>query len=353
MARGVCRGVQAFLAESCCCCRGVSASVGLAWLAFDERRAVASRRVVRSSLPCLTVAVHRFAEPVKTEAVERTALLRLPCVSANQPALLNPDPGPRVDTLNHQLLHGLYTCCYTPIPRADQLQLATSHIRFAGRKRAAVWTRSLPSPRRVPDPLHSSALRRERQTQGTYNTPPHIRRSNAQSLHPIPGGTMDVGAHGRATAEHNEEIACARVRGAHRDGSVTSSPQLDEYTPRVRRRRGPQQTRHTRRRETQLITTAACALFATCLPTAMAQERCISLTGSRACPAFNASSISTNSDLAGLFPFLSDVTDTESFDSEIQNYVSGRYAETKYAPTATSFQEMLLTDVQIPAALRL
>jgi hypothetical protein len=187
MARGVCRGVQAFLAESCCCCRGVSASVGLAWLAFDERRAVASRRVVRSSLPCFTVAVHRFAEPVKTEAVERTALLRLPCVSANQPALLNPDPGPRVDTLNHQLLHGLYTCCYTPIPRADQLQLATSHIRFAGRKRAAVWTRSLPSPRRVPDPLHSSALRRERQTQGTYNTPPHIRRSNAQSLHPIPG----------------------------------------------------------------------------------------------------------------------------------------------------------------------
>jgi hypothetical protein len=122
MARGVCRGVQAFLAESCCCCRGVSASVGLAWLASDERRAVASRRVVRSSLPCLTVAVHRFAEPVKTEAVERTALLRLPCVSANQPALLNPDPGPRVDTLNHQLLHGLYTCCYTPIPRADQLQ---------------------------------------------------------------------------------------------------------------------------------------------------------------------------------------------------------------------------------------
>lgn len=126
MARGVCRGVQAFFWRS----RQRGAVVAgeypprsvLAWLARDERRAVASRRVVRSSLPCLTVAVHRFAEPVKTEAVERTALLRLPCVSANQPALLNPDPGPRVDTLNHQLLHGLYTCCYTPIPRADQLQ---------------------------------------------------------------------------------------------------------------------------------------------------------------------------------------------------------------------------------------
>jgi hypothetical protein len=166
---------------------------------------------------------------------------------------------------------------------------------------------------------------------------------------------MDVGAHGRATAEHNEEIACARMRGAHRDrdGYVTTSPQQDEHMPRVRRRRSPQQTRHTRRRETQLITTAACALLATCLPTAMAQESCISLTGSTACPAFNASSISTNSDLTGLFPFLSDVTDTESFDSEIQNYVSGRYAETKYEPTATPCSDILLTKVQIPAALRL
>jgi hypothetical protein len=142
---------------------------------------------------------------------------------------------------------------------------------------------------------------------------------------------MEVGAHGRATAEHHEENACARVRGAHRHDYVTSSPHLDEYTPRVRRLRSHQKTRHTRQRETQLVTTAACALLATCLPTAMAQERCISLTGSTACPAFNASSISTNSDLTGLFPFLSDVRDTESFDSEIQNYVSGRYAETKYA----------------------
>jgi len=147
---------------------------------------------------------------------------------------------------------------------------------------------------------------------------------------------MDVGAHGRATVERNarrkeQEIACARTRSAHRDGYVMGPPPLDEYTPRMRERRSPQQKRHTRRRETQLITTAACALLATCLPTAMAQQSCISLTGSTACPAFNASSISTNSDLTGLFPFLSDVTDTDSFDSEIQNYVSGRYAQAKYA----------------------
>jgi hypothetical protein len=284
---------------------------------------------------------------VKTEAVEleRTVLLRLPCLSVCQPSstlvLAHVCP-----TLNHRLLHGQYTCCYTPIPRAYQLQPHSFALLdkkeqqsgFAAPQYAAFLTRS-------------SALRRERQTQGTYNTL-RIYDDQTHNLCTHPGGTiMDVGAHGRATAEHNGEIACARLRGAHRD--VTSSPQPDDHTPRVRRRRSPQQTRHTRRRETQLITTAACALLATCLPTAMAQESCISLTGSTACPAFNASSISTNSDLTGLFPFLSDVTDTESFDSEIQNYVSGRYAETKYAPTATSCSDFLLTKVQIPAALRL
>jgi hypothetical protein len=31
-----------------------------------------------------------------------------------------------------------------------------------------------------------------------------------------------------------------------------------------------------------------------------------------------------------LFPFLADVTDTESFDNEIQSYVSGNYAQSKY-----------------------
>jgi hypothetical protein len=293
----------------------------------------------------------RFAEPVKTDAVEleRTVLLRLPCLPACQP-FSQPwswptcgHPEPPTDCYNE-----LYTCCYTPIPRAYQLHphsfaLLDKKGQQSGLAHYAVFL------------TRSSASRRERQTQGTYNIPPHIRRSNAQSLHPHPGGTMDVGAHGRATAEHNEEIACARMRGAHRDrdGYVTTSSQQDEHMPRVRRRRSPQQTRLTRRRETQLITTAACALLATCLPTAMAQESCISLTGSTACPAFNASSISTNSDLTGLFPFLSDVTDTESFDSEIQNYVSGRYAETKYEPTATPCSDILLTKVQIPAALRL
>jgi len=75
--------------------------------------------VIVSSLPCIIVialpclALPRLAvavtglpaEPVKTGAVERTALLRLPSLLA----LLNPGPGPRVNTLNHRLLYGLYT----------------------------------------------------------------------------------------------------------------------------------------------------------------------------------------------------------------------------------------------------
>ncbi|GAB7361679.1 hypothetical protein MBLNU230_g1728t2 [Neophaeotheca triangularis] len=62
---------------------------------------------------------------------------------------------------------------------------------------------------------------------------------------------------------------------------------------------------------------------------ATAQE-CISLAESSACPAFNASSISTDSDLVGLFPFLSDVTDVSSFDSQLRDYIAGDFVETRY-----------------------
>lgn len=62
---------------------------------------------------------------------------------------------------------------------------------------------------------------------------------------------------------------------------------------------------------------------------AMAQS-CISLSGSTQCSAFNASSISTDSTLTGLFPFLSSVTDTASFDSGIQSYVAGGFSQERY-----------------------
>ena len=70
------------------------------------------------------------------------------------------------------------------------------------------------------------------------------------------------------------------------------------------------------------------ALLASSIPTAIAQS-CISLEGSTQCPAFNESSISTNSNLTGLFPFLSDVTDTASFDSELEDYIANGFTQTR------------------------
>jgi hypothetical protein len=141
---------------------------------------------------------------------------------------------------------------------------------------------------------------------------------------------MDIGALVRTEEQHNAARGASDSRTAQGEDDVLfSSIQRDEC--RVRKRRRSQRTIiPVRRRAAQFTTTAACALLASRVPSAMAQESCISLTGSTACPAFNASSISTNSNLTGLFPFLADVTDTNSFDSEIQNYVSGNYAQTKY-----------------------
>ncbi|KAK3116207.1 hypothetical protein LTR53_003644 [Teratosphaeriaceae sp. CCFEE 6253] len=61
----------------------------------------------------------------------------------------------------------------------------------------------------------------------------------------------------------------------------------------------------------------------------MAQS-CISLADSTTCPAFNASSVSTDSNLVGLFPFLSSVTDAASFDSGIQTYIANGFASLRY-----------------------
>ena len=84
-----------------------------------------------------------------------------------------------------------------------------------------------------------------------------------------------------------------------------------------------------RRRRAHLSKRAlACALLAGSLQTSMAQT-CISLKGSKACPAFNESSISTDDALVGLFPFLSDVTNTASFDSGLQSYIDGSFAQIK------------------------
>jgi hypothetical protein len=136
---------------------------------------------------------------------------------------------------------------------------------------------------------------------------------------------MDIGARMRMEEEHN---ACRGEADSHgAQGDALRVFQRDEC--RVHKRRRTRRALHTRQRAAQLTTSAACILLASRVPIAMAQESCISLAGSTACPAFNASSISTNSNLTGLFPFLSDVTDTASFDTGIQNYVSGNFAQLK------------------------
>ncbi|CAK3930684.1 related to SH3 domain [Lecanosticta acicola] len=61
----------------------------------------------------------------------------------------------------------------------------------------------------------------------------------------------------------------------------------------------------------------------------MAQS-CISLANSASCPAFNASSISTDSSLTALFPFLSSVGDVASFDSGIRDYIAQNFTQSRY-----------------------
>ncbi|RYN35675.1 hypothetical protein AA0113_g1316 [Alternaria arborescens] len=60
----------------------------------------------------------------------------------------------------------------------------------------------------------------------------------------------------------------------------------------------------------------------------MAQQSCVSLRGSTACPAFSSASVDTN--LTGNFPFLQYVSDTQSFDEGLVNYIGTGYAQRQY-----------------------
>lgn len=59
-------------------------------------------------------------------------------------------------------------------------------------------------------------------------------------------------------------------------------------------------------------------------------DTCISLASSTTCPAFNTSSISTNSNLFGDFPFLQGVSNVTDFDAKLSDYVKGPYVQSKY-----------------------
>ncbi|KAK3318638.1 hypothetical protein B0H66DRAFT_245792 [Apodospora peruviana] len=57
---------------------------------------------------------------------------------------------------------------------------------------------------------------------------------------------------------------------------------------------------------------------------------CIPLQGSTACSAFQSASISTDSFMVGLYPFLRDVTNTQTFDQQLQSWVQIGYVQEKY-----------------------
>ncbi|KIX00004.1 uncharacterized protein Z518_10931 [Rhinocladiella mackenziei CBS 650.93] len=77
---------------------------------------------------------------------------------------------------------------------------------------------------------------------------------------------------------------------------------------------------------TKFLSLGALALIA---PRVLAQS-CISLAGSTTCPAFNASSISTDQSVVDLYPFLAYVSSTEDFDTQLSQYVSQQYVQSKY-----------------------
>lgn len=127
--------------------------------------------------------------------------------------------------------------------------------------------------------------------------------------------------------EREEDVQWARGRSGggqklRRAGatSATTAQMKQKHTRRYVKRR--------RIYAKPLPLTAVCALFAASLPTSVAQS-CISLEDSTACPSFNASSISTDDSVVGLFPFLSSVTDTASFDSGLKSYITEGFAQIK------------------------
>ncbi|CAG8954624.1 hypothetical protein HYFRA_00004544 [Hymenoscyphus fraxineus] len=65
-------------------------------------------------------------------------------------------------------------------------------------------------------------------------------------------------------------------------------------------------------------------------PVAMAQN-CIPLTGSTQCPAFGSASISvTDGTVLGYFPFLRQVNDVTTFDTQVRDYIARNYTREKY-----------------------
>nr|POE72181.1 hypothetical protein CFP56_12057 [Quercus suber] len=130
---------------------------------------------------------------------------------------------------------------------------------------------------------------------------------------------MDGVCHG-STGQDFHAVTCQHLEIVPLEKSLLSPAPKSTATPfgttrQGRRRGGP--------------SSALRALIAGSLSVTAAQQ-CISLAGSAACASFNASSISTDSAVAGLFPFLSSVTDTATFDSGLEAYIGAGFTQQRY-----------------------
>ncbi|RYP00245.1 hypothetical protein DL764_006581 [Monosporascus ibericus] len=65
-------------------------------------------------------------------------------------------------------------------------------------------------------------------------------------------------------------------------------------------------------------------------PVTIAQSDCISLSSSTTCPAFSSASISPSGRASAFYPFLQFVSDTASFDEQLEQYVRTSYVQLKY-----------------------
>ncbi|KAI1148710.1 hypothetical protein F4825DRAFT_464672 [Nemania diffusa] len=72
------------------------------------------------------------------------------------------------------------------------------------------------------------------------------------------------------------------------------------------------------------------AMVASASLTLADQPACIPLTGSTTCPAFSSASVSTNKTVTDLFNFLTVVTDVDTFDSQLKQYVVGAWRQRQY-----------------------
>ncbi|KAI1353759.1 hypothetical protein F5Y01DRAFT_50516 [Xylaria sp. FL0043] len=66
------------------------------------------------------------------------------------------------------------------------------------------------------------------------------------------------------------------------------------------------------------------------LTTAQEQPACIQLTGSTTCPAFSSSYVSTNKNVTDLFSFLTVVNDVATFDTQLNQYITGEWRQRQY-----------------------